>query len=166
VAARGHHRRAAQPVWDVVVAVELPELEPVAASELRIVAYEDGAVDVDDASLGPAARRIAQILDEELERPYEARAVRRGVRDWSVAARQIDADRVELPELEGIEELTVARTPDGERTVFADGDEVEPEGELGVAAATLEERARERFDAFAARAVRGGDGWTLTVDPL
>ena len=152
--------------WDVVFLAELPELEAVAVSEIGLVAYADGAVDPHDRSLHAAAVRIAQLIDPELARPYEARAVRRGVRDWSLAAKGVDADRVELPQLEGIEELTVARTPDGELTVLADGEEVEPRGELARADAVLEDRAGGRFAAFAARAVRSGGGWTLTIDPL
>jgi hypothetical protein len=151
--------------WDVVIAIALPELEASAVSELGFTARE-GSVDVEDAALLAVAARIADVLDGELDRPFEARAVRRGVRDWSVAARGVDADWMELPPLGVLEELTVARTPDGALSVFADGEEVERDASLEAAARTLEARALERYEAFVARAVRSGSGWAVTIDPL
>jgi hypothetical protein len=151
--------------WDVVIAIALPELEGSAVSELGLTARPDG-VDVEDAWLLDVATRIAEVLDGELARPFEALAVRRSVRDWSVAARNVDADWIELPPLGELEELTVARTPDGDLTVFVDGEEVERDESLEAAARALETRALERHDAFVARAVRSGKGWAVTIDPL
>ena len=94
------------------------------------------------------------------------RAVRRGVLDWSLAARRISVELVELPELEHVEDLVVALAPDGGRTVLVDGREVEPDGPVEEAALLLEELGRRRFSAFAARAARSTAGWELTVDPL
>lgn len=67
--------------------------------------------------VGDVDRALADALDDELEPPYRAEAVRRGGDTWGVAGSRIDV--IELPGLRGAEaELVVTR--DG-RTLRVDG---------------------------------------------
>jgi hypothetical protein len=157
-----------QREWDFVSVVDVPELEGASTSEVSFRLLGEGrSTGRDPADVPPAAlARLSAVIQESLEPPCEVRALRRGVLDWSVAARQIAVELVELPDLDGVEEVAVALAPDGERTVLVDGEEVDPDGRVGPLALELERRGRERSGAFVARAVRSSAGWELTVDPL
>ena len=153
--------------WDALAMVELPELEGDPASEIEFSVLADGTIALPPGAtfpLGPAETLAGSVSD--LERPYDVLAVRRGVRDWSVAARRRDADVAELPDVPGATEVTVAIDPDGGRTVLVDGLEADATEAVAPAAAELERRGRERHDAFVARASRTAAGWTVTIDPL
>jgi len=157
-----------QREWDLVSIVDLPELEGAPVSELAFRLLDDGRVAGAEPADAPslALGRLAALVAVSLEPPCEVRAVRRGVLDWSLAARRISVSLVELPGLEGVEDLVVALAPGGGRTILVDGQELEPEGEVEEAALLLEEEGRRRHPIFVARAVRSTAGWELTVDPL
>jgi hypothetical protein len=153
--------------WDVVRLVELPEL---ASSELGELAFEDlggGLVPADGGPGVPEAvlGRVAAALDHELEPPYEAVAVRRGQLDWALAARGREFEELALPGLRDVAAISVAVSPEGERSVYVDGETADEEG-VRQAVDELERRGQERFDAFVAKAERSGAGWKLTIDPL
>jgi hypothetical protein len=155
--------------WDVVAVVEVPELEGSQLSELAFARLADGRVGSAGGELPPAAlERLSAAVEESLEPPYEARALRRGTREWSVAGRTAHLQPVAVPPSLPADALVLAVGPDGERLLFADGEEQEnPSAALAAAAAELERRGRERYPSFVARAERLAPGfWVLTVDPL
>jgi len=157
-----------QREWDLVSIVDIPELDGAPVSELAFRLLDDERVAGAEPSDVPssALSRLALLVAESLEPPCEVRAVRRGVLDWSLAARRISVELVDLPELEHVDDLVVALAPDGGRTVLVDGRELEPEGPVEEASLHLQELGRRRFPAFVARAARSTAGWELTVDPL
>jgi hypothetical protein len=157
-----------QREWDLVSIVDVPELEGASVSQLAFKLLADGSSAGPDLAHVPpeALARLAAVVAEGLDPPCDVRAVRRGVRDWSVAARELDLELAELPALAGIDELAVAVAPDGNRTVLVDGEEAGASAGVEQAVLELERRGRERFPAFVARAVRGSAGWELTIDPL
>lgn len=154
--------------WDAVVLVIVPELAGSPISEFAIRRLADGTLVVDPAVGVPdaALERIGAELADALPGPCEAVAVRRGVEDWSLAAREARLDAVELPALPGVEELSVALAPDGERIVVVDGEEVDPEGLLAEAVDILEGLGLDRYRAFAVRATSVDGSWAVAVDPL
>jgi hypothetical protein len=162
----GVHGVARAREWDAVFALELPELEGDSLSELAFKLLRDGTV-LGDVEGVPAdvVDRLAALAREESGLPAEVRAVRTGVRDWSAAVRRTRLELLALPELDA-SELALAVPPGGERTLLADGEEVEPQGALAEAADVLELRGRERYRTFVARATRVAGGWELTIDPL
>jgi hypothetical protein len=159
---------ARQREWDLVSLVDVPELEGAAASEVSFRLLGEGRVaGMDPADVPSAAlARLSALVEEALDPPCEVHALRRGVLDWSVAARRIAVELADLPNLEGVEELSLAVAPDGGRVVLVDGEEIVVDGSLEQAALELERRGRARFPAFVARAVRSTAGWEVTVDPL
>lgn len=147
--------------------VEVPELEGLPDSELVFRVLEDGLDERARSLPAAATERMTAAVRASVRAPYEVVAARRGPREWSVAAREVRAAGIELPPVEAVQ-LTVALTPDGERTTLVDGEQIEEStGELGAALAELERRGGERYASFVARAERAPGGrWELTVDPL
>jgi hypothetical protein len=99
--------------WDAVGSVEAPELR---GDEVHFVALPDGelvsAEDEPEDRLSP----LATALEQSVERPYRAEAVRRDGDVWAVAAR-----RIQVAELDAQgEELQLAASG-GERTLTIDG---------------------------------------------
>lgn len=137
-----------------------------AVDELELRAFPDEVVapGVPDE----AARSIAAELDRELERPYEALAVRRGATAWMAGAKRVNA---ELAHLAGVPatSVEVAVSPDGERSAAVDGEplDVLVDPALDAALRGLERRGAARFQAFVVRADKlDGERWQLTIDPL
>jgi hypothetical protein len=98
--------------WDVVGAVDAPELEGDRASFVALssddLLVEEGPDDVEP---------LAAAVERELEPPYRAEAVRRHGSLWAVAGRSIEL--VQLPGVVGDEiELSVHG---GERALVVDG---------------------------------------------
>jgi hypothetical protein len=153
--------------WDVVRVVELPELEASRLAEISFDGLGGGGVSVDGELSLPAAvvQRLAAALDQELDPPYEAIAVRRGQLDWALAARSRQFEELPLPRLPNVDMISVAVSPDGERSVYVLPEGADGEG-VDRAVDELERRGRERFDAFAAQAEQTSAGWKLTIDPL
>jgi hypothetical protein len=99
--------------WDAVVTLEEPEVEGERAS---FVALPGGDLVVEE---GPASvEPLATALEQELQPPYRAEAVRRDDGLWAVAGRRIEV--VELPGVTG-EELELT-THEGDRTLLIDGE--------------------------------------------
>lgn len=153
--------------WDVVRVVDIPELEASRLAEIAFDGLGAGPVSAGDGQEVPAAvlDRLAAAVEEELDPPYEALVVRRGRLDWALAARSRQFEEVGLPPLPNVTMISVAVSPDGERSVYVLG---EPGDDPAVEAAVaeLERRGRDRFDAFAVQAEQTSAGWKLTIDPL
>jgi hypothetical protein len=155
--------------WDALTIVELPQLEGRPLEEIVFVRLVDGTTDSfgQDVPLD-VIERLAAALEGSLEAPYEARAARRGTREWSLAARSVNVDLITLPAALAADEVTLAVGPDGSTTLLVDGEEpASVSAELATAAEVLGRQGRARSEAFVARAERAGSGrWTVTVDPL
>ena len=157
--------------WEAVVIVDVPELARSELGELAFAAFGDGAVEApgDPGVPRRVIERMAAELETQVERPYEARAVRKSELVWSVGARTFHGAEFPLPAGFPASSLEVVVTPEGERAVSADGSEIPPSLEplYADALAELERRGRERYQAFVARAGKLGDErWHLTIDPL
>jgi hypothetical protein len=158
--------------WDAVVVVELPELERSEIGEIEVVAPESGDVllHADDAVPHHVGERIAAALDEEVDRPYEALAVRQDGLRWSAGARMLrGGTTLDFPAGLPAASLELAVAPDGAVELRADGDIVDPglSPLFAEAAAELERHGRAKFQFFVARADKVAEGsWQLTMDPL
>jgi hypothetical protein len=140
--------------WDALVRVTGVELD---VDEVRFVALDDGTLVVDgdeDLDLAP----LAEAIEQELQLPYRAHAVRADDDAWTAAAEAIEL--VELPrELEGEQlELTVRQ---GERMLIVDG--APAFGDTS----ELDRLGAERGDDYVVQASRvDGDLWDVRVLPL
>jgi hypothetical protein len=140
--------------WDAVVTAES---EALTGHEVHFVALPDGTLfvdeDVPDGSLAPLADEVEEVVDP----PYRAHAVRKSDRVWAVGVQRVEI--ASLPETRGDEvELSVRGT---ERTLVVDGAR-----EFGGVPA-LEHLAGERHDDYAVRAQRlDGDLFEIEVAPL
>jgi hypothetical protein len=140
--------------WDALVRVTGVELD---VDEVRFVALDDGTLVVDgdeDLDLAP----LAEAIEQELQLPYRAHAVRGDNDAWTAAAEAIEL--VELPrELEGEQlELTVRQ---GERMLIVDG--APAFGDTS----ELDQLGAERGDDYVVQASRvDGDLWDVRVLPL
>ncbi len=149
----------------------MPEL-PAELGEFELLVPSEGAPAFQGAAAlsDEAVERIVKALDSQLDRPYEAHAVRQDAGHFAVGARrQPEGDEIDLPDDLTATELQVVRTPDGEFETSADGEPVDPADEerYEPAFAMLERRGRARFESFVARADRAEGGrWRVTVDPL
>ena len=157
--------------WDMTALVAVPELDGAHVFELELAAPADGAVRVEgDVRLAPeAVERLCAEVERALPRPYAARAVRHGRREWFLAARALRATLLALPPGVPAESLEVVLSPEGERVGLVDGEIVAPFVDRSVEEALreLERRGRERFHAFVARADKlDEERWQLTVDAL
>jgi hypothetical protein len=157
--------------WDVVVGVELPGLEGSALAEFEFRAQADGPLEAPAAEIpAETLAKIGEALDDQVERPYEGRAVRQEGRHWAAGAVAARAgESVELPGPLPQESLEVVRTPDGDLVVQADGEPLDGDaaGAFDAATAELERLGRAKFESFVVRADRAeGGGWRVTVDPL
>jgi hypothetical protein len=137
--------------WDALVRVTGVELD---VDEVRFVALDDGTLVVDgdeDLDLAP----LAEAIEQELQLPYRAHAVRADDDAWTAAAEAIEL--VELPrELEGEQlELTVRQ---GERMLIVDG--APAFGDTS----ELDQLGAERGDDYVVQASRvDGDLWDVRV---
>jgi hypothetical protein len=110
VGIHGVHR---QREWDAVATVEAPELE---GAEARFVALPDGTLlaETDDLDVGP----LADALEDSVQPPYRAEAIRRPDGLWAVASRRIDV--VDVQEEVACDELVLTLHA-GERTLDVEG---------------------------------------------
>ena len=134
---------------DAVVTAEAPDVEGDTAG---FVALEDGTLVVEegDGELAP----LADAIEQEVQRPYRAVAVRRGATQWAVAGKAIRV--VSLPEPGG-DEVELAVRGD-ERTLVVDGNR-----EFG----TMPElEALADGDAVIRASRVDGRLWEVQVDPL
>jgi hypothetical protein len=99
--------------WDVVASAEAPGLR---GDEVHFVARPNGDLVVDEDEPDNTLRTLAEAVEETIQPPYRAEAVRRDEDVWAVAARRIQVAELEAP---GDEiELVVSG---GERTLNVDG---------------------------------------------
>ena len=154
--------------WDTVALVDVPELADAALEELRFGVLADGTVVGRDAAAGDhVLARLADRLQETVRPPFEAVAARQTRDEWSLAARELRIEEVELAMTE-VRELVVAVGPDGVRTLLVDGEELHvPSEGLELAVQRLEEIGRRRSRSFVVRARHTvGDRFAISVDPL
>lgn len=109
--------------WDVVTSAHSPDLP---GDTVSFVALEDGTLVVDDDIPDGSATPLAEAVERELRRPYEAVAVRRDDEDgvWRVAA--VDVLVAPAASDDGSERVDLARVG-GEVTVTVDGEEGDPD---------------------------------------
>ncbi|MBV8395816.1 MAG: hypothetical protein JO064_06110 [Actinobacteria bacterium] len=144
----GVHGSARPRRWDVVTAVDVPELD---AEHAIFVALSRDERVAEEGPPGADVGPLAAAVERELDPPYRAEAVRRHGTLWAVAARSITV--VALPGVAGHElELSVR---DGARSLLVDG---EPSfGSIP---------ALERPDHVARARRIAGDRWEVRIDPL
>lgn len=162
----GVHGVARAREWDAVLVLELPALDDAPLSEVALKLLPDGTVLGGAADLpAEVLERLAAIAREETGLPAELRAVRTGVREWSLAVRRVRLELLALPEIDA-QEIALAVPPGSPPVFLLDGEEAAPEGVLADAADELGRRGRARYRTFVARAARAEGGWELTIDPL
>jgi hypothetical protein len=109
--------------WDVVTSAHAPDLP---GDTVSFVALEDGTLVVDDDIPDGSATPLADAVEKELHRPYEAVAVRRDDEDglWRIAA--VDALVAPASPRDASERVDLARVG-GEVSATVDGEESEPD---------------------------------------
>jgi hypothetical protein len=148
----GVHGVPRQREWDAVVAVVA---EGVEGDEVKFVALADNTLVVAE---GADVEPIANALDDVVQPPYRAEAVRRGEAQWAVGIRRIEV--VELQDDPEGETVTVTMR-NGERTLVVDGAPV-----FGSIAA-LEHLGAARAESYVVEARRlEGTLWEVQVMPL
>jgi hypothetical protein len=145
----GIHGVPRERQYEAVVAVDAPDVEGATA---RFVGLEDGSLLIEEGDGDLTA--LAEAIEREVVAPYRATAIRRGEKQWAVAAHGLRV--VELPEPGG-DEIELVRRGE-ERTLVIDGNrsfgtvpELEQlsEGDSVIRAARLD-----------------GALWEVRVDPL
>ena len=108
--------------WDVAASAHAPDL---VGETVVFVVLPDTTIVVDEEVPDNSLAPLAEAVEQSLQPPYRAAAVRRGSDVWAIVA-----ERVEIVELTGLEsdaiDLTVV---DGERTLTID-DELRPSIDL------------------------------------
>jgi hypothetical protein len=139
--------------WDAVASAEAPGLT---GDEVHFVALPNGDLVMDEDEPPDTLAPLADAIEQTLEAPYRAEAVRQNDDIWAVAARRIavasfraDGDELELVSGEAGRTFTV----DGERAFGT-----VPE---------LERIGRAQGEHHVVRAGRlDGDAWEIEADPL
>jgi hypothetical protein len=141
--------------WDTVATAEAPALP---GDELDFVTLPDGTVLVDAELPDGAAAPLAEAIEQELDPPYRAGAVRRDEKVWAVAANSIDV--VEVPEEVGGDTVSLVVQGDA-HTLLVD------ERPSLAQVPTLESFARDRHRDFVLEAERlDGELWSVKVNAL
>jgi hypothetical protein len=149
IAETGIHGVPRERQYDAVVTTDAPDVQGASAT---FVALEDGSLLLEegDGDMAP----LADAIEQEVNRPYRANAVRRGETTWAVAARRLQV--LELPEPGG-DEVELAIRGD-ERTLVVDGNR---------AFGSLPElEALAAGDAVIRASRLDGTMWEVRVDPL
>ena len=139
--------------WDAVASAEAAGLT---GDEVHFVALPNGDLVVDEDEPDDTVRALAEAVEERLDPPYRAEAVRRDGDVWAVAARSVQVTELETP---GDDiELVVSG---GERTFSVDG-------ERGFGSVPQLERIGERLGpAYVVRARRLEDRlWEVEASAL
>jgi hypothetical protein len=149
----GIHGVARPRRWDAVATAEAPGLS---GGELHFVALPNGDLVVDEDAPPDTLTPLAEALEQGIDPPYRAEAVRQEDDVWAVAGRRL---RVEQFEAAG-ERLELVSTADG-HTLTVDGAR-----EFG-SVPTLERIGHEQGEHHVVRATRlDGDFWEIEADPL
>ena len=112
----GIHGVARPRRWDAVATVEAPLLR---GAEVHFVALPDGVLVVEEDEPEEAVTALAAAVEQTVDPPYRAEAVRRDGDLWSVAARgvrvvevdRLDGDEAELTSVGGVRRLVLDGTP-------------------------------------------------------
>jgi hypothetical protein len=145
----GVHR---QREWEAVVAVEA---EGVEGDTARFVALPDETLVVEE---GEDVESLAGGLDDVVQVPYRAEAIRRSNTQWVIGVRRIQV--VELEDDPGGDTVTLTFR-DGERTLLVDGART-----FGSIPA-LELLGAARSESYVVEGERLADGfWEVQVTPL
>ena len=140
--------------WDTVVSAESPQLS---GDTVHFVALDDGTLVVEERVAHGALDPLVDAIEQRLQPPYRAEAVRQD-RVWAAAANRIEV--LELPEAVPGNRIE-ASCRGGERQVAVDG-----QPSL-VPLPTLEAYASRRYDDYVARAERiDGDLWEVGLSAL
>ena len=100
--------------WDAVVPAQAPGL---IGNEVHFVALPNGDLVVEEDEPENTLAPLAEAIEQTLQPPYRAEAIRRDGDSWGVAAR-----RIEVAKLEALgDELEVIANDDG-RTLAVDGE--------------------------------------------
>ena len=144
-----------QRQWDAVTTAEAPDLS---GNELAFSSLPDGSLLVDDSVPDGALAPLADAVEQALEPPYGAVAVRKDGTLWGIAANRIEV--VEVPEDVAGDTVSLA-LQDGERTLLVDD---QPAWEN---IPTLEAFGAALHEEFVLHAERlDGDLWSVKVNPL
>jgi hypothetical protein len=100
--------------WDAVASAEAPGLK---GNEVHFVALPNGDLVVDEDEPDDTLQALADAVEEAIEPPYRAEAVRRDEDLWAVAARRVQVAELEAPG----DEIEVV-VSGGERTLTVDGE--------------------------------------------
>jgi len=145
----GIHGIPRERQYDAVVTTEAPDVE---GGTARFVALADGSLLLEEGD--GDLTQLADAIEQEVERPYRAVAVRRDEKRWAVAAHRLQV--IELPEPGG-DEVELALRGE-ERTLVVDGNR---------AFGTLPDlEALATGDAVIRAARLDGDLWEVRIDPL
>jgi hypothetical protein len=139
--------------WDAVGSAEAPGLR---GDELHFVALPNGDLVVEEDEPDDTLAPLADAVEQAIEPPYRAEAVRRDGQVWAVAARRIEVVELEAPG----DEVELAVGPDG-RALTVDGERVF--GSLP----ELERLGLQEGDSYVVRARRLEDRlWEVEASPL
>jgi hypothetical protein len=139
--------------WDAVASADAPGL---AGDELHFVTLPNGDLVVDEDEPPDTVAPLADAIEQTIEPPYRAEAVRRQDDVWAVAAR-----RVEVASFEADGELLELVATDAGRTLTVDGDRA-----FG-SVQELERVGRSQGESYVVRARRlEEDLWEIEADPL
>jgi hypothetical protein len=139
--------------WDAVASADAPGL---AGDELHFVTLPNGDLVVDEDEPPDTVAPLADAIEQTIEPPYRAEAVRRQDDVWAVAAR-----RVEVASFEADGELLELVATDAGRTLTVDGDRA-----FG-SVQELERVGRSQGESYVVRARRLEDDlWEIEADPL
>ena len=100
--------------WDAVGSAEAPGLT---GDELHFLALPNGDLVVEEEEPPDTVAPLAEAVEQAIEPPYSAEAVRRHGAVWAVAAR-----RIELAELDANGEELELTVLDGQRNLTVDGE--------------------------------------------
>ena len=139
--------------WDAVASADAPGL---AGDELHFVTLPNGDLVVDEDEPPDTVAPLADAIEQTIEAPYRAEAVRRQDDVWAVAAR-----RVEVASFEADGELLELVATDAGRTLTVDGERA-----FG-SVQELERVGRSQGESYVVRARRlEEDLWEIEADPL
>jgi hypothetical protein len=139
--------------WDTVGPAEAPGLRN---DELHFVALPNGDLVVDEDEPPDTLAPLADAVEQTLEPPYRAEAVRRGADTWAVAARRVEVAEFEV---QGDELQLVVNA--GERVLSVDGERA-----FG-SVPELERLGEREGDSYVVRARRLDERlWEVEVSPL
>ena len=139
--------------WDAVASAEAPGL---AGDEVHFVALPNGDLVVDEDEPADTLGPLADAIEQTVEAPYRAEAVRQGEDVWAVAAR-----RVEVAEFEAEGDELELVVNDGARTFTMDGARA-----FGTIP-ELERLGARESDSYVVRATRlDGNVWEVVASKL